>query len=143
MSFAYTRKIYLQDTDAAGVTYFATMLKICHEAYEDSLAASGIHLQEFIKLRTIALPIVHAEVDFYQPVVCGDLVTVILVPHQLKPSEFELNYQILLSGQVEMHSSTIVAQAKTCHVCIEPITRQRHDMPTTMIEWLRRWSFGE
>ncbi|MDJ0549913.1 MAG: 1,4-dihydroxy-2-naphthoyl-CoA hydrolase, partial [Microcystis aeruginosa] len=33
---SYERLIYLADTDAAGVVYFAHLLSICHEAYEFS-----------------------------------------------------------------------------------------------------------
>ncbi|MFS8118916.1 MAG: acyl-CoA thioesterase, partial [Microcoleus sp.] len=45
MSFSYTRTVRFQDTDAAGVVYFANVLAMCHEAYEASLAASGINLK--------------------------------------------------------------------------------------------------
>ena len=42
MSFTYHRTIRFKDTDAAGVVYFANILAICNEAYEESLEASGI-----------------------------------------------------------------------------------------------------
>jgi 1,4-dihydroxy-2-naphthoyl-CoA hydrolase len=143
MSFAYPRKIRFQDTDAAGVMYFSHMLDICHEAYEESLEASNIRLQDFCQGRVLALPITHAEVDFHRPLVSGDMVTVILLPHQLKSTEFEISYQVLLSqNNPESPSPPLVAQAKTRHVCIHPITRKRQDLPTLVIEWLRRWSFG-
>lgn len=47
MSFYYTRIVHFQDTDAAGVIYFANILAICHEAYEASLAAFNINLRFF------------------------------------------------------------------------------------------------
>ena len=34
MAFAYYYTVRFQDTDAAGVVYFANVLRICHEAYE-------------------------------------------------------------------------------------------------------------
>ena len=47
--FDYRRRIYLGDTDAAGVVYFAKGLEICHEAYEESLAKAGINLNQMIR----------------------------------------------------------------------------------------------
>ena len=46
MSFAYSRTIHFADTDAAGVVYFARYLSICHEAYEEALAAAGIDMKQ-------------------------------------------------------------------------------------------------
>ena len=46
MTFTYSRQIYLSDTDAAGVVYFAKGLEICHQAYEESLAEAGISLNQ-------------------------------------------------------------------------------------------------
>ena len=42
MPFVYHRTIRFADTDAAGVVFFPNYLTICHEAYEESLAAAGI-----------------------------------------------------------------------------------------------------
>lgn len=67
MSFIYTRTVRFGDTDAAGVVYFANVLAICHEAYESSLAASGIDLKAFFSQGVIAIPIVHASIDFCVP----------------------------------------------------------------------------
>lgn len=67
MSFTYYRTVHFQDTDAGGVVYFTNALSICHEAYEESLGASGINIKEFFSKRSIAYPIVHANVDFFAP----------------------------------------------------------------------------
>ncbi|MHC5822651.1 MAG: acyl-CoA thioesterase, partial [Nostoc sp.] len=47
MPFTYNRTVRFQDTDAAGVVYFASVLSICHEAYEESLEASSINIKDF------------------------------------------------------------------------------------------------
>lgn len=44
MSFAYSRHIHFRDTDAAGVVFFANYLALCHEAYEEALAAAGLEI---------------------------------------------------------------------------------------------------
>ena len=94
MPFLYQRTIHFKDTDAAGVVYFANVLSMCHEAYEASLQSIGIDLNAFFRDRQRAIPIVHASVDFFQPMFCGDTYSIELTPTLLKPSEFSIAYQI-------------------------------------------------
>ena len=68
MAFSYYRTIYLADTDAAGVIYFTNALKICHEAYEAWLTEIGVSLPQMLIERTMAIPIVHADIDFLRPI---------------------------------------------------------------------------
>ena len=89
MPFIYQRTVRFQDTDAAGVVYFANALAMCHEAYEESLATSGINLKLFFSNLNVAIPIVHANVDFFRPMFCGDQVSIHLSPCQLGNDNFE------------------------------------------------------
>lgn len=128
----YDRTIRLADTDAAGVIYFASLLSICHEAYEASLEEAGISLQSFLKDASLAIPIVHAEIDFFRPLYCGDKIRVIVRPHSLSETEFESEY--LLTALSE--SEKPFAKAKTHHVCIDPQKRRRISLPASIIAWL-------
>jgi len=53
MAFTYRRTIRFADTDAAGVVFFPNYFSICHEAYEESLAADGIEFQSFSASTTL------------------------------------------------------------------------------------------
>lgn len=132
MSFLYKRIVRFQDTDAAGVVYFANILAMCHEAYEESLATSGINLQAFFSNCDIAIPIIHANVDFLRPMFCGEQISIELTPEQLSNNKFEIAYQVMVSEQ-------LVAKVVTRHVCIEVISRTRKDIPDNIIQWLRQW----
>lgn len=129
MAFVYPRTVRFADTDAAGVVYFANILSMCHEAYEASLAASGIDLQSFFSNPTVAIPIVRASADFHKPVSCGDRLAIHLTPQPLGENEFEICYQILILEQP-------VASAVTRHVCIDPVQRTRKPLPDGIIQWL-------
>ncbi len=138
---SYHRTIRFADTDAAGVVYFATLLSICHEAYEDALAKSGIDLARFFSgeilsgqatdRQSVIIPIAHAEIDFRRPLYCGEEITIDLfwqaearddVSRDI--SEFAIVYTI-----IHNHSAKVVARAMTRHVCIDRWTRQRVDIP--------------
>ena len=129
--FDYQRRIYLGDTDAAGVVYFAKGLEICHEAYEESLAKAGINLNQMIREGKTALPIVRAEINFLRPLFCGDLIRVNLTTSLVSNSEFAIAYQI---SPVD-NSEQILIKADTRHVCVNPRIRQRMDLPAAMQKW--------
>jgi len=121
----YSRTIRLADTDAAGVIYFASLLSICHEAYEDRLLQSNINLKTFFRNTETALPIVHGEIDFFQPLFCGDRIEIQLIPKVINENSFEISYQIFL---IQFPDKKI-AQGKTKHVCINPVSRQKISLP--------------
>ncbi|MGF1590725.1 MAG: acyl-CoA thioesterase [Pleurocapsa sp.] len=132
MAFTYLRRVYLGDTDAAGVVYFTKGLEICHEAYEESLSKAGISLMQMINQGKTALPIVHAEVDFLRPLFCGYELQVNLVASQVNDSEFAIAYQISPVNNLDQ----ILVKAQTKHVCINPQIRKRIDLPQAILEWV-------
>jgi 1,4-dihydroxy-2-naphthoyl-CoA hydrolase len=131
LPFTHHRTIRFSDTDAAGVVYFANVLSICHEAYEASLAASGINLQSFFNNPAAAIPITHASVDFLRPMFCGDPVVIHLTPQQLSENKFEITYQLVATSSEQQ-----LAKAITRHVCIDPTTRKKIQLPDAIAQWL-------
>ncbi len=129
MPFTYNRIIRFQDTDAAGVVYFANVLAICHEAYEESLRASGINLKDFFTNPCVAFPIVHASVDFFRPMFCGDNLLIRLMPQQLSGDRFEIIYEVMVT-------EVMVAKTITRHVCIDTSSRSKRELPEQIIKWL-------
>jgi len=129
MPFTYNRTVHFQDTDAAGVVYFANLLSICHEAYEESLGTSGINLKDFFTNQSVAYPIVHANVDFLRPLFCGDKLLISLIPQKLGVDKFEIAYEITVDD-------VVVAKAITRHVCIDASSRSKQELPDEIIQWL-------
>ena len=137
MPFTYTRTVHFQDTDAAGVVYFANVLAMCHEAYEASLAASGINLKAFFSNPEVAFPIIHASVDFYRPMFAGDRLMIQLTPKQVTGDEFEIAYQVFLAaGELAERSA---AKALTKHVCIDAVSRTRKQLSEELMQWMSKW----
>jgi 1,4-dihydroxy-2-naphthoyl-CoA hydrolase len=138
MTFIYQRTVRFQDTDAAGVVYFANILAMCHEAYEASLAESGVDLRSFFRGTEVAMPIAHGDVDFFRPLFCGDRLNIHLTPNLLSDSEFSIAYAIFLADRLDK----AVSKAETRHVCIDPITRTRRNYPAEIAHWLQQWRDG-
>lgn len=134
MSFIYSRTVRFQETDAAGVVYFANVLAMCHEAYEASLVAAGFALDTFFGPGETAVPIVHASVDLMKPMVCGDRLHIRLTTHLQHETEFEITYQIFQADVADKLLSTAI----TRHVCIAitPRSRRRAPLPPALRHWV-------
>jgi 1,4-dihydroxy-2-naphthoyl-CoA hydrolase len=130
MAFTYHRTVRFQDTDAAGVVYFANILKICHEAYEESLEVSGINLKDFFLNPKIAYPIIHANVDFFKPIFCGDKLEVKLMPQNFTSEKFEISYEVLIAD-------IVVSKAITRHACINIATRKKIEISDEINGWIQ------
>jgi 1,4-dihydroxy-2-naphthoyl-CoA hydrolase len=126
MPFIYARTVRFQDTDAAGVVYFANVLAMCHEAYEASLAETGIDLKQFFGKGAIAVPIVHASVDLRQPMFCGEQYAIFGAASTQQVSTQQVSTQQ-------------VSQAATIHIAIETHKRTRAALPENLTQWLQRW----
>lgn len=136
----YIRTISFRDTDAAGVVYFANGLALCHEAYEDSLSASGIKLKSFFRGEAIAVPIIHASIDFFKPMFCGDRLIIALEKTLLSSESFQIDYQLFFEGE-DFEGSTsgkkAIAKALTKHTCIDTSTRKRCNLSDELLQWIK------
>ncbi len=128
----YFRTVYLADTDAAGVVYFARAMEMCHEAYEEWLVTIGISLPKLLQEKKLALPIVRGEINFFRPMFCGDQLQITLQPNLINDTEFAIAYQIYLLSTLDK----AIVKATTNHVCINPLTRTRITLPSAILESL-------
>lgn len=136
------RHVRFGDTDAAGVMHFHQLLRWCHEAWEESLQRYGIAAASvFPGCRgqdtwpDIALPVVHCEADFLQPVHGGDCLHVRLEPQRLNPGCFEVSTRFQING-------ADVARGLIRHLAISSGTRQRCPLPEAIDLWLEASSMG-
>jgi 1,4-dihydroxy-2-naphthoyl-CoA hydrolase len=140
MGFNYQRTVRFHETDAAGVVYFANVLTLCHEAYEASLAAAGLDLKHFFsgawapESAPLAVPVIHADIDFRRPLHCGDCLLIQVLPQSVSADTFEVVYRLWSVDQ------RLLTQALTRHICIDAISRQRQPLPTVLQHWLTTWT---
>lgn len=136
MAYSYQRTVHLADTDAAGVVYFAQLLHICHEAYETCLTAAGIDWQGMIRDKIVAIPITHAEIDFFKPIHWGDRLTLHLAPKLDNNSQFTVYYRIYPDLEI-LNGDRPLATALTRHVAINPRENRRSELPEPIQNWLK------
>ncbi len=134
MAFAYTRTIHFPDTDAAGVVFFPRYLAICHEAYEEAIAAAGLDVARFFSTADgLILPIAKSTADYLRPLHVGDKVRVTVTPSRLTTASFALDFEMF---KVVGAAEKVVARARTEHVCITTATREREPLPADLAAWI-------
>ncbi len=133
MPFVYNRTIHFPDTDAAGVVFFPNYLAICHEAYEESLAASGLNIRTFFSENTLVVPVSKSSAEYLRPLFCGDKIAVTVKPARLTPDTYAIEFEMT---RVEPKPSKPVAHVRTSHVCIRSDTRERTPLPEALAAWV-------
>jgi 1,4-dihydroxy-2-naphthoyl-CoA hydrolase len=123
--------IRLHDTDAAGVVYFASALRLAHEAYEAALDAAGFPLAGVLREGAFALPIVHAEADFLAPLCVGDGVEIRVGLKSLGPNSFALAYRLTADG------GRVAATAETVHAVLRLASGKVAPVPAALKKALR------
>ena len=133
MPFSHHRTVRLADTDAAGVVFFARTLALCHEAYEESLAAAGLDLNDFLGRADVIVPISRSEADYQRPLRVGDKLRISVTPSTISANAFAVAYEITKLGPVEKLS----ARVRTEHVCTSLSKRARVALPPALAAWVQ------
>jgi 1,4-dihydroxy-2-naphthoyl-CoA hydrolase len=106
---------------------------ICHEAYEESLAATGINLKALFADNALVIPISKCESDYKRPLSCGDRLQVSVSPKALSADSFEIHFEIIRLGPPEKSA----ARVRTEHVCIDSASRVRKPLPAALAAWVK------
>lgn len=132
MAFTYQRTVHLADTDAAGVVYFARTLSLCHEAYEEALAAAGVALVDLLDADAILVPISRSEAEYLRPLRVGDQLQISVVPERLSENSFAVRYDVIRKGNPDK----LAARVRTEHVSTSPTRRERAPLPDALAAWV-------
>ena len=130
------------ETDSAGVIYFSEVLRWCHEAWEESLEKYGISASSVFPkngfcddVPEIALPIIHCEADYLEPIYVGDFLDITLSPKRIDLSSFLLQVKFY-RGEVK------VAFGLLKHIAINARTRKRSALTKQIDLWLEASSLS-
>ena len=115
--FLYKRVIRVEDTDATGNIYFANLLKMGLEAFEEFLYNESFSLQKMIESKKILIPIVHSEADFFSPITVGSRIDIQLTVSYVGKKSFTHSSEFILNRK-RVGKTTIV------HVAFSPALKQ-------------------
>ena len=74
--FVWRVRVYYEDTDAAGIVYYANYLKYAERARTEMLRDLGTENARLMKTEGLAFAVRRCEVDFFKPARLDDLLSV-------------------------------------------------------------------
>ena len=105
-------EIYHEDTDCAGVVYYANYLRYFERARTKHLTDKNISLVDYQK-KGVVFAVVNAAVDYIQPAVYGDTLFVDTKIDNVKNSSFTFHYVVKRKSD-----DLLIATGSTRMACI-------------------------
>lgn len=122
-------KVPLQETDHAGVMFFAHLFSHAHDAYARLMESMGFPLHQIIEAREYHIPLAHAAADYLAPMRHGQSIQVQIDIERLGSSSFTLTYEF-------SSDDGLCARASTRHVVIDPATANPAPIPDNLRQGL-------
>jgi len=124
--FTYKTTVKMHDTDAAGIIFFGSQLKMIHDAYEALLESLGFSFAKLLRNFDFFVPIVHAEADYKEPLFVGDRITIAVTLAKIGQTSFIFNFTL------RNRKKKIVGTAKTVHVSVDNRTHKKIHLPVKL-----------
>lgn len=98
--FNFPVRVYYEDTDAAGVVYYANYLKFMERARTEWLAARGQPLAAFEREHGMVFVVHRCEIDFRRPARLNDLLAVTVEIREVRAVRFVAAQRVERDGDV-------------------------------------------
>jgi acyl-CoA thioester hydrolase len=128
-AFSFPVRVYYEDTDAAGVVYYANYLKFMERARTEWLSALGFPLAAFEQDFGAAFVVRRFEIDFLAPARLNDTLDVTV-------EAVERGASRLVAAQSCRRDGVAVANAKVTLACLDKIAWRPIRIPKPLREAL-------
>ena len=123
--FSLPVRVYYEDTDAAGVVYYANYLKFMERARTDWLAALGFPLPAFEREHGVVFVVHRCEIDFLRPARLNDALTVTVEVEQRGACR-------LVTRQEVRRGGTVLTSARVTLACVDAARWQPVRIPAPL-----------
>ena len=130
--FITHNKVRMNDTDMAGILYFANQFRFVHDAWEDLVETENLSFQQILQNEDFLFVIVHVEADYLAALNVGDKLEIHVEVEKIGNSSFTMLYHIYSQDK------TLVGKAKTTHVTIDKVTRKKMNIPDNLKKLLKK-----
>lgn len=109
----YNMRVYYEDTDLAGIVYYANYLKFIERGRSEMVRDLGID-QKAMKAAGVVFAVRRVEADYLLPARYDDMLLVETVTARLSGASFDMDQRVL-------RGDTLIFTAKVKIVCISTI----------------------
>ena len=95
--FALT--VYFEDTDTAGIVYYANYLKFMERARSDMLRAAGIDQRAALEAGTGVYAVAEANVRYLRPAKLGDDLLIVSTVEEVRAASVRIQQRVIRAGE--------------------------------------------
>lgn len=125
--FSIPVRVYIEDTDAGGIVYYANYLKYMERARTEWLRAMGVELDELQQQHRTLFVVRSVAIDYLSPARFNDQLIATLAPGGIKRASMSCEQAI-------MRGDTILTKASVQLVCVNADTLGPCAIPTPIRE---------
>lgn len=133
--FRWSVRVYYEDTDAAGVVYYANYLKYLERARTEWLAAAGVALSTLEAEHHRVFVVHRLAIEYHRPARLGDSLTVTLLPVERRRVRLVVTQDVLRNDE-------LIASARVALACLDPRTWRPAVIPESIPGGARRVARG-
>lgn len=100
MSHSLTLRVYYEDTDLAGIVYYANYLKFIERGRSEWLRELGIDQAALKARQGQVFAVRHLEADYLRPARFDDLIEIRSDLHRMRPARLILSQQVLRGAEL-------------------------------------------
>ena len=126
-SFELTVRVYYEDTDAAGVVYYASYLKFLERARTEWLRALGFEQVKLTQDPGIAFAVCSLSAEYIKPARLDDQLRVISTITSLGRAQLVFAQRVERDGELLLSASLRIA-------CFDPVRQKATAIPKSMHE---------
>ena len=98
--FKYITRIYYEDTDAAGVVYYANYLKFLERARSEAIYSLGLSNKKLLDKEGVIIIVKSCNIEYKKPAKFEDEIEIISTINEVKNSSFKMRQLIKRKSDV-------------------------------------------
>ena len=107
--FQFQVRVYYEDVDIGGVVYYANYLRYFERARSEWLRGLGVNQERLAAVEGIGFVVARAEIDFKIGARLDDLLTITVLPVEMKRAYFWLEQEVRLADGRQCAAARIKA----------------------------------
>jgi len=129
-TFRFPLRVYYEDTDSAGVVYYANYLRFMERARTEWLGSLGIDVADLERAHGVVFVVSRMEIDYLSPARLGDRLDATL-------TLIELGRARMVAMQDVRRGEAALARARVTLACIDRLSWRPARIPAVLTATLR------
>ncbi len=131
--FRFPVRVYYEDTDAAGVVYYANYLKFMERARTEWLAANGHPLAAFEREHGVVFVVHRCEIDYHRPARLNDVLSATVEVEAMGAARIVVTQRVERAGAL---TTEVLTSARVTLACIDAAQWRPVRIPAPLVQSL-------